>query len=82
MRLRVLIALVHSQDRQAVPALIDLVAELPLTQTAAAQELLRRLAGANAPAFPPTDDAAARDELRSLAGMVECQRRHGEHGSV
>jgi hypothetical protein len=63
-RLRVASALVHSQDKEAVPALIAFLAELPRAQVWEAEELLQRLAGAKAPAAPlVSDDAAARKKL-------------------
>ena len=61
-RLRVALALAHAQDRQALPALIELVAELPGGQAWPAEELLLRLAGANVPTLPAGDDPAARKQ--------------------
>jgi WD40 repeat protein/HEAT repeat protein len=63
-RLRVALALVHAQVKEAVPALIDLVAELPQGKAIEAEELLRRLGGIKAPPVPVGDDAAARAKLR------------------
>jgi HEAT repeat protein len=65
-RLGVTMALVRAHDRQAVPALIDLVAELPRSQMWEAEDLLYRIAGADAPLAPPGDDAAARKKLREV----------------
>jgi HEAT repeat protein len=64
-RLGVAMALVYAQDREAVPALIDLVAELPTEQAWEAEELLRRIAGAKAPSAVRSDDAAARQKVRA-----------------
>ncbi len=63
-RLRIVMALVQAQDREAVAALVDLVADLPGAQTAEAQELLRRLGGANGPPLPLGNDVATRNKLR------------------
>jgi hypothetical protein len=48
-----------------VPALIDLVADLPKGQAWEAEELLRTLAGDKAPEVRPGDDAAARRKYRA-----------------
>jgi HEAT repeat protein len=63
-RLHVAIALLYAQEKDAVPALIDLVAELPRDRVFEADDLLRRLAGDKAPAMPKSDDIAARQKLR------------------
>jgi HEAT repeat protein len=63
-RLRVAMALTFARDKQAVPALIDLVAELPRGQAWQAEEVLYRLAGAKAPRVSPGDDAAGRKKFR------------------
>jgi hypothetical protein len=65
-RLRVALHLIYAQDRQAVPALIDLAAELPPPQSKEAEELLHRLAGAAAPPLPPGDDPAARKKFQEV----------------
>ncbi|HYV36691.1 MAG TPA: HEAT repeat domain-containing protein, partial [Gemmataceae bacterium] len=65
-RQRSAIALVLSQDKQAVPALIKLLAELPRGQAWEVEELLHRIAGANAPTVAwDKDDAAARKKLHA-----------------
>src|SRR5581483_9127524 len=51
-RLHVTYELVSAGDRQAVPVLIDLLAQLPVEQAEQAEELLYRLAGPNAPPMP------------------------------
>jgi HEAT repeat protein len=90
-RLRVAMALVYAQDTEAVPALIDLIAELPPEQALDADDLLRRLAGAKAPAMARGDDPATRQKLRtawqnwwkanadtvSLAGLEKAVVVHG-----
>jgi HEAT repeat protein len=57
-RLRVALALVRAHDRQAVPALIALLGELPPEQTLPAEEVLRQLAGDQAPAAAATGPKA------------------------
>ncbi len=59
-RLRVAMALVLADDLEAVPALIDLLGEVPPPHHKPAEELLRQLAGAWAPNPPQSDDAIAR----------------------
>ena len=51
-------------DRQAVPALIDLVLEPPGELSWRVEELLGRLAGEQPPPLPSGDDAAARQKRR------------------
>jgi HEAT repeat protein len=63
-RLSVAVALVHAKEKEAVPALIKLVGELPAAQAKDADDLLRRLAGVKAPPQPAGNDAAARIALR------------------
>src|SRR5262249_7875149 len=48
-RLHVAMSLSYARDNEAVPVLIDLVAELPREHAGPAENLLRRLAGAKAP---------------------------------
>jgi HEAT repeat protein len=62
-RLAVATALLHARDREAVPALIDLVAVLPQAQALQADALLRGVAGEKAPARSPGADAVAREKL-------------------
>jgi HEAT repeat protein len=63
-RLRVAVALACAADREAVPVLIDLLADLPGGARWQAEEILHRLAGATAPQLEPADDAAARTKYR------------------
>jgi hypothetical protein len=63
-RLRAAAGLVGAGDREAVPALIDLVALLPREQSWQAQEYLLRLAGDGAPESSGTDDDAGRRKAR------------------
>ncbi|HYV37310.1 MAG TPA: HEAT repeat domain-containing protein [Gemmataceae bacterium] len=63
-RLRVAVALIYAQDKEAVPALIDMAAELPRDQAWQAEELLHRLAGDKAPATAAGNDTAARKKFR------------------
>ncbi len=59
-RLRATQALVGLKDRTAVPALIDLLTELPPELAWDAEELLGRMAGAKNPNIPFGTDAAVR----------------------
>ena len=63
-RLHVAVALIYARDKDAVPVLIDLLADLPPGRTGEAEQLLRFLAGAKAPRLPSGDNAAARKQYR------------------
>jgi RNA polymerase sigma factor (sigma-70 family) len=63
-RLRVAVALACAADREAVPVLIDLLADLPGEEQWQALEILSRLAGAQAPLCPAMGDAASRQKCR------------------
>jgi HEAT repeat protein len=63
-RLRTLLALAARGDRDAVPALIDLLPALSAGQVRDAEEFLNRIAGENAPAVPLGGDEAARRKAR------------------
>jgi hypothetical protein len=63
-RLRVGLALVGDRQREAIPTLIDLLAEPSLEQGPAAEEVLLRLAGDKAPKAPLRGDEAARRKYR------------------
>jgi HEAT repeat protein len=65
-RLKAALALVQSQDAQAVPVLIDLLSELPRAQRRPAEEALARLAGDWAVGVPQGDDAISRRLRRDL----------------
>jgi len=65
-RLKAALALVQSQDAQAVPVLIDLLSELPKAQRRPAEEALARLAGDWAVGVPQGEDAIARRLRREL----------------
>lgn len=58
-RLSVAPALAIAGDREAVPVLIELLAQVPVEQAGRAEELLYRLAGAQAPQVPLGGDPAA-----------------------
>ncbi len=62
-RLRVAVALALAHDKEAVPALIDIVAQLPVGQAWEAEDVLHRLAGADAPQVAPGDDPAAQKQF-------------------
>jgi HEAT repeat protein len=63
-RLRAAIALTYAHDKEAVPALIDIIAEAPRGQAWEGEELLYRLAGASAPPVSTGNDAATRKRFR------------------
>src|SRR5262249_40698163 len=63
-RLPVAQALAVASDREAVPALIDLLAELPADQGGPVEDLLQRLAGDQSPEAPRGGDAEARQAYR------------------
>src|SRR5262249_43458294 len=63
-RLRVAVALVCATDRKAVPVLIELLAELHADLAWQADEILRTIAGGNAPSPAAADDVAARQKAR------------------
>jgi hypothetical protein len=64
-RLRLALALVAvARDREGVPALIELLADLPQSQGWKAEEVLCRLAGDDAPKAPLGSDDAARRACR------------------
>jgi hypothetical protein len=61
-RLRVAVALVCAADKEAVPALIELVGNAPGDQWWRAEEILHGLAGAKAPPACAGDEAPARQK--------------------
>jgi hypothetical protein len=63
-RLRVALALVAAQDKDAVPVLIALLTELPLEQTWRVEELLYRIAGERAPEVALGTDDETRKKCR------------------
>lgn len=64
-RLPVACALAIAGDRQAVPVLIDLLAQLPAEEAEQAEELLYRLAGLQAPPVPLGNDPLAQQKCRA-----------------
>jgi HEAT repeat protein len=64
-RLRVALALVAARDKEAVPVLIDTLADLSREQSEPAQEALFLLAGDKAPEVMPGDDEASRKKYRA-----------------
>jgi HEAT repeat protein len=75
-RLQVALALVRLKEKEAVPALIDLLAELPRNRLAPIEDVLERLAGEKAPAGLAADDEAARKAYRDA--WAEWWKQHGE----
>lgn len=65
-RLKVSLALAGIGQRDAVPTLIDVLADLPAAQAEPAEEYLQRLAGDNAPNPPSGDDNTARKKRRDV----------------
>jgi HEAT repeat protein len=63
-RLQVALALVAARDKDAVPALIDALADLPPEQSTQAQDTLLLLASDKAPAVTLGGDLAARRQAR------------------
>jgi hypothetical protein len=64
-RLHVAAALVCAQDKEIVPALIDLVADLPAGQASQIEDLLHQLAGPKAPQIKPGGGASGREKYRA-----------------
>jgi HEAT repeat protein len=63
-RLRAALALAVTGDKEAIPALIEVLGELPPAQTVPARDLLSRLAEEKSPALPPGTDEASRHKYR------------------
>ena len=63
-RQRVALALLESRDREAVPALIGLLADLPRERSGDVEETLRLVAGEQAPSLSPGDDEDSRRKCR------------------
>jgi HEAT repeats len=76
-RLQVACELASAGDRQAVPVLIDLLAQLPVEQAEQAEELLYRLAGPQAPLMPLGHDASAQQKCRDAWQLW--WRDHGKY---
>jgi hypothetical protein len=64
-RLRAAVGLAHAKDKDSVPALIVLAAELPLEQRGPAEEILYRLAGETAPDGSFGEAEADRKKVRA-----------------
>jgi HEAT repeat protein len=75
-RLRVALALGSTREKDAVPVLIALLAELPPSQAAQVEESLRALAGETAPDVSLTDDAAGRKKARDA--WQAWWKKHGD----
>jgi hypothetical protein len=63
-RLAVARELAQAGEKESVPVLIELLAQLPAGEAGPAEELLYRLAGAAAPRVPPGEDPAGREKCR------------------
>jgi HEAT repeat protein len=74
-RLRLALAFVADQEKDAVPVLIALVGELPLEQGARAEEVLRRLAGERAPEPTLNGEEGSREKVRDA--WAAWWREHG-----
>jgi HEAT repeat protein len=75
-RLRVGRALVKTKDRDAIPVLIELFGDLTGDDRWELEELLERIAGADAPALPRDDNGATR--RRRLAAWRAWWQVHGD----
>jgi hypothetical protein len=76
-RLQVARELASAGDRQAVPVLIELLAQLPPEQAEQAEELLYHLAGVTAPPLPLGQDSIAQQKCRDAWRLW--WRDHGAH---
>jgi len=76
-RLHVAVSLVNVREKEAVPVLIELLADLPKAEAWAAENLLRRLAGAAAPRPRPGEGEAERKQYRD-----DWNRWWKEHGAT
>jgi hypothetical protein len=76
-RLQAACELASAGDRQAVPVLIDLLAQFPAERAEQAEELLYRLAGPQAPPLSLGHDAIAQQKCRDAWRLW--WRDHGEH---
>ena len=76
-RRRAAIGLLASKDREAVPVLIALLAEVPAKETWRIEEPLFDLAGDKPPVFnaPHADDEGRKKYRDAWAGLVERERR-------
>ena len=63
-RQRVALALLESRDREAVPTLIGLLADLPRERSGDVEDTLRLVAGEQAPSLSPGDDEDSRRKCR------------------
>jgi len=66
-RLQVALALAGAREREAIPVLIDLLAELPAEQTAPIEDYLLRIAGDQAPTGLPTGEDALKKRRAAWA---------------
>jgi len=63
-RLRAALALAGAKDKEAVPALIALLDQLPADQAGEAEDFLRQIAGDSAPKSSAGDDAESRRKFK------------------
>jgi HEAT repeat protein len=64
-RMRVALAMINAKDKEAVPALIDLLTDLSPDDAWRAEEVLRQIAGDKAPIEMVAGDKAARKKARA-----------------
>ncbi len=90
-RQQVALALVGAHDKEAIPTLIDLLGETPRQRSGPVEDVLRLVAGDQAPSVSPGDDEASRRKCRDawedwwkdhrasldLAGIDLARRRLG-----
>jgi HEAT repeat protein len=80
-RLKTALALAGARQRDAVPVLIDLIAQMPGTQAVPAEEYLQRLAADRGPAsLPPGADDATRKKRRDA--WTDWWKAHGERATL
>ena len=63
-RQRVALALLGAHDKEAIPTLIDLLCETPRERSGPIEDVLRLVAGDQAPSVSPGDDEASRRKCR------------------
>ncbi len=63
-RQRVALALLDAHDKAAIPTLIDLLSETPRQRSGPVEDVLRLVAGDQAPSVSPGDDEASRRKCR------------------
>jgi hypothetical protein len=76
-RVQVAVELTTAGDKEAVPTLIELLAQLPVEQAGPVEELLYRLAGASSPQVSLSNSPDAQRRCRDA--WSDWWHKHGEH---